>query len=813
MNCSERFSATVIEKIKKAIKEVNGNEILCIGRLDSDTIVTEIVQAARGNRESVPVLLPFVDSGDVIIHNHPSGNLNPSQPDLEIAARLGNQGIGFYIINNDCSEVYCVAEAISGKEIVPLDEEEMAAFFSDNGLLKQHHHQYESRKSQIELCRAICRAFNQNTILSAEAGTGVGKSFSYILPALKWARSNQERVVISTATINLQQQLLEKDIPFINNIIKSGCRYFLVKGRQNYLCLRRLKEAGSEAQLFENYNEELDKIRVWAKTSTDGSRSDLAFKPLPELWSEICSEKESCPGINCEERDKCFFLRSRKEAALANVLIVNHHLLLADLSLRMKTEEANLSLVLPPFKRVILDEAHNIPSTTSSFFTAVCNNMILKKAFFRIFHRKKRKIPGGVLPEMRKEFSLTLPKNIEEDQKKLTEEWDKAESLAAAILLEERFLRLKDNAAIMTDFMGQLDNFLKKLRQYLQKIINFTDSLHEADYMTMSYQKYIKAVHSIEEIMVCCQDFIDQNDDDQHVFFISREYLRNNQTFLQINIAPIEVSGLLNKALFAVYDSVIMTSATLSLHNNFSYWARESGTYLVPQERQICNSFPSPFDYQNRVLMTVPTDAPAPNEEGYRDYTHRYIFAALQISEGKGLVLFTSNYALRDCYDRLKDKLEEKGILCLAQGKQARNKLIESFKSNINSVLFATMSFWEGIDVPGDALRLLIITRLPFSVPDNPVLKAREEKIKANGGNSFFELSVPTAVIRFKQGFGRLMRHRNDFGVITVLDSRLIKKSYGSFFLKAIPESRQSIQRGKATLDALEEHINRFSKK
>jgi ATP-dependent DNA helicase DinG len=359
MKASERLSPSVVSKLKAEIEDAEGNEVFCAGHRD-ESLVAEIVIAARGGRDAVPALVPYLERGDVVIHNHPSGVLKASGPDLAIASFLGNQGIGFYIVDNEVERIYVCAEPVEKKRLVRMDGDELAAIISPGGALSRLSDSYECRASQVDMLREVARAFNDDGICVAEAGTGVGKSFAYLIPACVWAMKNDERVVVSTGTINLQQQLLDKDIPFVKKLLKSTIKTVLVKGRGNYLCLRRLEDALAESGLFLEEDRDLSAVADWAKITSDGSKTDLPFMPENGLWSRVNSEADFCLGIRCSRRDECFVLKARREAASAKVLVVNHHLLFSDLALRIRGAGFENSAVLPPFQRIIFDEAHNM---------------------------------------------------------------------------------------------------------------------------------------------------------------------------------------------------------------------------------------------------------------------------------------------------------------------------------------------------------------------------------------------------------------------------------------------------------------------
>ena len=394
MRAEQRLTPEVVEEIREAIADADGNEVFFVGRMGDDGRVASVTVGARGNEEAVPVLSPHLAGGDVVIHNHPSGGTRPSNADLGVASRLGNQGIGFYIVDNDMEEIYVVAEPVEDREVTPLDEEELAGLLSPGGALSRVYSAFEERESQAGMLRLVCRAFNGEEICAAEAGTGVGKSLAYLLPAVAWAVRNGERVVVSTNTINLQQQLIEKDIPLAKKVLGEDPKVILVKGRGNYLCLHRLNEALDELSLFDERDTELLSIREWARTTETGSRTDLSFFPSDDTWSRVCSEADACLGLRCGHRDGCFVLKARREASSAQVLIANHHLLFADLAFRMAGSGFDDPAVLPPFRRLVFDEAHNVEKAATSFFSQSFYRYLVLRFLGRLLRRRKGKVTG-----------------------------------------------------------------------------------------------------------------------------------------------------------------------------------------------------------------------------------------------------------------------------------------------------------------------------------------------------------------------------------------------------------------------------------
>ncbi|GHV32926.1 hypothetical protein AGMMS4952_24230 [Spirochaetia bacterium] len=381
MQASKRLSAKCIEQLRLEIEDSRGNEVFALGFLDGKGLVTRLEVRARGNKESVLALQNWSGdtadpsdpddlshTPDVLIHNHPNGFLVPSDADLNIAGRAAEGGTGFFIVDNTAAKVYVVAEPRRRRKRVMLDADTICAALETGGSIARRLEAHESRPSQLDLMRLIIRGFNEDSMVAAEAGTGVGKSFAYLLPAMRYALENDERIVISTATINLQQQLYDKDIPLVNGALNKKLKAVLIKGRGNYLCRRRLTDALRETDLFDDA-EDLERIAAWAETTAAGSRSDLSFLPAETLWSRVCSEADLCMGMRCAERERCFVLALRKEAADARILVVNHHLLFADLAARAEGAGYDSTVVLPPYTRVIMDEAHTMETAATSFFS------------------------------------------------------------------------------------------------------------------------------------------------------------------------------------------------------------------------------------------------------------------------------------------------------------------------------------------------------------------------------------------------------------------------------------------------------------
>lgn len=796
MTVNDRLTSTIIEELRLAVSENNGNEIFVVGRLDREKRVHEIEIAARGNQKAVPLLKPFLEKGEVVIHNHPSGELTPSTADLAIASQLGNDGIGFYIIDNELTKINVVAEPVREAKQIKLDEEDLAATLLPEGRLSQIYPGYEEREAQVEMLKGVCRSFNQSNIFIVEAGTGVGKSLAYLIPAVEWVTHNKERVVVSTATINLQQQLLEKDIPLVTKLLGKKPKVALVKGRGNYLCLNRLKETKEELSLFEESGSELESISEWSLTTQTGSRDDLSVYPSSEVWSTVCSEADACLGLRCASREECFVIKARKQAAKAQILVVNNHLLFSDLSIRLAGLGFKSSAVLPPFQRIIFDEAHNIEKSATSFFSEQFSRFAVQKSLKRFFRKKARRV-YGLLPAIEKRnFKKAAVLKAKSMIAELKVKVELLNSSAVELLQGEKSLYI---FKCPEDRLKRL--LLHPLKELELELVDFVNALRELvdsdtaekdeeDILVLEIKIQMRRLLRIAEI---CKRFQKYGENKELIFWLDSFKSARTQKTVRFIITPLDITPVMKKAVYEPYESLVFTSATLTVVRNFLFWKSRVG--LATVENRIIDEIllESPFNYKDRVLLCVPDDAPLPTETAYQHYAQDIIFKVIELFEGRALVLFTSYEMLNKTYDYIKSTLADKKIVVLKQGDDDRSKLLKQFVQITSSALFATDSFWEGVDSPGETLSVVIICRLPFRVPTEPITIARMEYISEKGGDPFSEFSLPEAIMRFRQGFGRLMRSKQDKGVVMILDSRITKKYYGKAFLDSLPETALAI--------------------
>jgi ATP-dependent DNA helicase DinG len=819
----KRFSEQAIDQLRAEIGDAGGNEVFALGYLDGGACITRIEVAARGGEASVLALQDRLETADVLIHNHPSSFLSPSDNDMAIAARAAEGGVGFFIVDNQVERVYAVAEPARRRQRKTLDPLAITAALEPGGAIAKGLPVYETRQSQLDLMRLVVRAFNEDAVAAAEAGTGVGKSFAYLLPALSYAAENDERIVISTATITLQQQLYEKDIPLVAGALKSKVKTVLIKGRGNYLCRRRMADVSMEPSLLDDEeNESLQAILRWAETTKTGCRSDLSFVPPEGLWTRICSEADNCMGMRCPERERCFVLVLRREAADARILVVNHHLLFADLAARRQGAGYDNTVVLPPYTRVVIDEAHTIEEAATSFFSEGFSRLGVYRYLGRLYRKRARwRGTGAAKSGLLVRLMGLLPGNyagpdpndggedrIAEIVEKIREAADDLDEAAVELCGQDGVFRLtpgKDTvikAALASRFIAlrkQLNRLGGIMRDMLEKLPNPSaesgrrpspPEKASGEGMVWELKSILRRLDSIGGV---CTSFLEYREHPGEVMWIEKRPSRQ-EPWAEFSVTPLNVAPGLKDSLFDPNKTVICVSATLTIgedrETSFNYWKRRSGLALIQDREPLTGIFPSPFPYKSSVLLAVPSDAPLPTEPGFGTFVDGAAGTLAEAAGGSALVLFTSYQALRSAWETAKPLLEKQGIKVLRQGDDDRSRLLSSFLSDESSVLFATDSFWEGVDAPGDTLRLVILCRLPFRSPNDPVFEARCECLEAQGGNSFMDLSLPEAVMKFKQGFGRLMRRSSDRGVVAVLDGRILKKRYGRVFLDSLPETR-----------------------
>ena len=649
---------------------------------------------------------------------------------------------------------------------------------------------------------------------------------AYLIPSVKWAQENKsrggDRIVVSTATITLQDQLIQKDLPLALKILNADVKYVLMKGRNNYLCLRRFdEELTSGTTLFEE-EADLEPLQEWSLQTATGDFSELTFPLEPSLKSRVCSESDNCLAVQCPFYEKCFVFRLRKEAAAAQIIVVNNHLLFADAALRSDADSQEGSILIPGYSKVIFDEAHNLEKDATRYFTLTLSAPAVRRVMARI---KSKKGTGvfGLVAQLKKFHCIKagLIKTISDLQEEIL---GTAAALDDELRIQTRFSE-PSVRALPVNRENPLPDFVKtallafhrcgeKLTAALSEAVDLLDGEYKGGEADSVIRETGLSVRRIDGLLETAAKFLDFEKDEENIYWLSKERRLNGDFYVQFNITPAEVGPLLEQSLWSAVETAVCTSATLAVGPGFDYFLKTVGLNRFEGERLQSALFPSPFDYKNRVLLAVASgDAPDVTRESDAfnayavDFTRRYLKAL----KGRALLLFTSVAQMNAVFDAVAGDLEESGITALRQGNESRRLLLDRFKKDIGSVLFATDSFWEGVDAPGRTLEHLLIFRLPFRVPDDPVLQARSRRIDERGGRSFFEISVPQAVMRFKQGFGRVMRKKNDRGVVVVLDNRIVtKRSYGALFYRSVPPTGRVIGDPGKIIDTAQKFMERL---
>ena len=807
IDATSRISQEVAWAMRAAIDESDGAEVLFVCDTDSDMLVTAARVVARGAPEMVAAPMDHIRRGQIAIHNHPSGVLQPSAADVSVAAELADSGVGSYIVNNDVTELIVVCEPFEPEHLEPLDIEGLVALIDSGGALSDLMPDFEPRASQIAMLEKVAAAFNDDELIAVEAGTGVGKSFAYLLPAIAWAATNNERVVVSTATINLQQQLVDKDIPSVQKLLGVDVPVMLVKGRGNYLCRKRLGEMHEESSLFEEEADDPDlaALRDWAEVTDTGSRSEVPFPVPEELWSAVNSDPDSCTELRCRLREDCFFLKARREATAAKVLVANHHLLFIDLALRVRGIGFDTRAILPPFQRLIFDEAHSIENSATSLFSESFSRFAVQKHSRRLRHTRRNRALG-LLPSVRRRGAN--PEYVVRATEELSKVDEAAEALNAAVLAAtaSQTFRLTPELPAGTkdailEPVAELHKRLVLLANTLKDVLEDDDGEEAGPFYDLRV-----TLRRIENLIGVCDSFGDFQNHSDRVFWIEVRRSGAGQSYARLISSPLDIRQVMREAVYDVFPTAVFTSATLTVAGSFDYWSGRIGLGDADRPAQQL-SLPSPFPYEEHALVAVPTDAPEPSAPAYSEYLRSFLEDLLLTSEGHALVLFTSYEMLRALHGALRETLAEHGIAALRQGDDDRARLLRNFALDKTSVLFATESFWQGVDVPGESLQVVVLCRLPFRVPTDPILVARTEAIERRGGNAFAELSLPEAVMKFRQGFGRLMRRGTDRGVVVVTDVRVFTKRYGGAFLESLPETQSSRREGAGVIEDVERFL------
>jgi ATP-dependent DNA helicase DinG len=794
------------------IARAGGREVSFVADVEDGVVVTARA-VARGTVDMVLALPGAAARGQMCLHNHPGGFLEPSQADLSVAAQLHDGGVGFGIIDNRAEALYVVVEVPRARETVRLDPYEIVAALGEHGPIAGVLGQYEDRQSQRDMAAYIADGYNDGGVLALEAGTGVGKSFAYLVPALAWARANGERTVISTNTINLQEQLVGKDLPMLRKALSTPDytpTFALLKGWRNYLCLARLSHAmGAQQSLLEpDRQAELVGLAEWATRTSDGTLSDLAVHPTTEVWDEVSAEADLCTRVQCPHFDKCFLFRARRKAAEADVVVVNHHLLAADLAVRQLQDNWEEAAVLPPYKRLVLDEAHHLEDVAANHLGTQVTSRGVHRLLGR-FERNKKGLAPSLMHELAGRGDLLSRASLDLLRERLLPAIGDARRAADQLFLrlhgrlEEAAggqLRLTDEFAedaVWSDGLRlELDALLGSFDQLKGHVETISDRLSQVE-STERGDQLLQEMRAVVRRLEATSDGLNRTlrpgpAGQPLVRWMERTGPRRQQVLLAA--VPLDLAPLLRELLFERIDTVILTSATLAASGEFEFLERRLGLTIPPSPVTTREIFASPFDYPSQCLFGVPDDLPDPrDDEAAHDAAVAQVVTDLAHAADGGLfALFTSHAALRRVASQLRGTLDPRWPL-LVQGEGARDALLRRFRDAGNAILLGTDSFWEGVDVPGRALRALVLCKLPFKVPSEPLTAARLERLAEQGEDGFMGYLLPHAALKLKQGFGRLIRSSQDVGVVVLLDRRVVTKRYGPLVLSGLPRADRII--------------------
>jgi ATP-dependent DNA helicase DinG len=641
-------------------------------------------------------------------------------------------------------------------------ERQVKLAFGPGGLLAKSK-DFEYRPQQQAMATAVAHACHNRSHLIVEAGTGVGKSLAYLVPAIFHALAENRKALVSTHTINLQEQLFHKDIPLVQKLLPTEFKAVLLKGRQNYLCPRRLQRAMSHGgELFASREQdEIKRIWEWSHRTRDGTLSDLDPAPDPQVWQQVCSEPHVCTARTCGMGTECFYQRARKEAESARILVLNHSLFFNFLAGAEGSLEERGYLFHNDF--VIFDEAHTLESVAARHLGLDISHGSLRYLLHRLFHPRTQK---GIVAALHSGEAMKLVLEAEEEADLFFDRLERSLDFKRG-----KELRLRDPGVAANSLDLPLARLYRNLADAGREI---EDEVFKAEVQ--------EAARRVEGMRVGLGEFLGQTRTD-HVYWVERHEKREAR--LTLTAAPIEVASQLRTLLFRPGNTAIMTSATLAVGDGLRYFVNRIGG-----DEAATLQVDSPFDYARQMRVYIPKKMPEPTaRETYENALSHWIRHFVSMTQGKAFVLFTSYQTMQRLADTLASFFRSERIACLVQGgSMPRHRLLQKFKEDRDSVLFGTDSFWQGVDVPGEALSNVILTRLPFAVPDHPLTQAKCERIIAQGGDAFREFSLPEALLKFRQGVGRLIRTQQDKGIVVILDNRVLTKPYGKAFLAVLPK-------------------------
>jgi len=793
--------------LRHHIASNGGNEILVVGKVNEDGFVYEVTLFGRGTDSAVPAVLKAARPGDVLIHNHPSGDIRPSEADIAVASDAAERRIGSYIVDNAVTRIFPIVRwiPVETEEIREVPISEVDAVFASDGILKQRYRDFEFRPPQRDMARAAAEAVNGGNLLVVEAGTGTGKSFGYLVPILFFVTRNEgSKAVISTSTIALEEQLAEKDIPFLKEHLGFGqVPVAVLKGRQNYLCLRKfdLFRQGTLDLPFEGKDPAatgaaIGEIAAWIALPHDGSKSALSSAIDGDLWGELCSDEHACERARCRFFPQCFFYKSRRAANFAKIILVNHHLLMADVALRM--EEEHGAGIIPPYDILVVDEAHNLFKAAVSFLGETVSLSGILRLLRRLFHNERG---TGLLSRFIEQYAVAPERqNVEKIAREITAfipfyiHSFVPECLGCFKEEKETYLSFDDPAsrATLKEVFGRVRLFLSSLVERLDPITEKAAESVSDDPLKRSREEdtllsLLTEMRGVVRRLMALEEFFSlffSEERNARLVFWGEKAGRSN---LRLSVTPLDVQKVLAENIYQKVRAVVFTSATLVTSRGpegFDFFVREAGLDRLSRDVRYLH-LPGCFDYRSALRAFVVSDLPDPNEPAFEAASVEAAGELIRASKGGALVLFTS---VRH-RDLAKERLKNSSFPIIVQDDAAAAVVARRFRGEVDSSLLATDTFWEGIDVKGDALRNLVIVRLPFRYPSHPFVARFIAKLeKETGGDGFTLFTLPHAILKFRQGIGRLIRSKDDRGTVVVFDRRLTAKRYGKAFLEALPD-------------------------
>ena len=805
MDIRDRFSEESLQTIKKYLEEHSNKSMIFKATFDEDEKIQKPFFLSLYKKKSFEETLTKVGKNEVVIRTTKPNQLYPSDMELELSEELyTRRNIAYCLLSSDLDDFYFVQDI----DRIFLEEIDIENYFAKDGILAKEIKGFEYRQEQEEMAQYIQDAINEDRKIIVEAGTGTGKTLAYLIPSIKWAVTNKKKVIIATNTINLQEQLLLKDIPLAKSIIKDEFSYVLVKGRNNYVCKRLFNELALGKSIdIETFSmearEQIEYILKWGNKTKTGDKAELPFEVYPDVWELVQSTTELCLGKKCPYRKECFYMKTRIEKMEADILISNHHVFFADLNVRAETDFDSEYLILPRYDMVIFDEAHNVESVARSYFSVEVSKISFTRLLNRIYQKKNKK---------KKEKSALIrvedtvdEKNLEDSEQyiyllnTLKEEISILQNIGDEYFDEIRKIYETNTEApikkslnnfemtksrFLENLREKKDIFQGKLADFLNLMMSFNNVIDEEkdkNPEVINFNNHLKMFKAYIDSF----KFINSFEDDNYIYWLD---INSKRTNVVLTATPLNIAQKLSTVLFDNLDRLVFASATIVVNGNFDYFKKSLG---LDEEDCIEAIIKSPFDYDEQMSVYIPSDIQdSENINAFVSDASKFILNILLKTNGKAFILFTSYTMLNQIYYSISKKLKDKGFEVFLHGDKPRSQIIKEFKEAENPILFGTTSFWEGVDVQGENLSNVIITKLPFLVPTDPVVSAISKKIEEDGGNSFMDFQLPEAIIKFKQGVGRLIRKKTDSGNIFILDNRILKKRYGSLFINALPSQK-----------------------